>query len=120
MVTGKKIKELRSALKLTQTDFAKKLGLSQNTIANYECDRRTPSEQVIISICREFNVSHFWLVDGKGDMFLPEPAGVIDELKVQYNLSDIETKIVKNYLNLNKSQRENFIETIKQIFNLNT
>lgn len=114
-----RIKRLRKKLKLSQSDFANKLGLSQNTIANYELGRRTPSEQVIRSICREFNVNRFWLTEGGNDdeMFLPEPNGVIDELKVQYNLNDIEIEILTNYLKLSVSQREEFMNFARTIFN---
>ena len=117
MTIGERIKKIRKKGKLTQSEFASRIGLSQNTIANYELDRRIPSEQVNISICREFNVNHNWLVDGKGEPFLPEPTGLIDELKVQYNLSDTETEILTNYLKLSNSQRESFIKLVEQIFN---
>lgn len=120
MQYGEKIKTLRKKLKLTQSDFADKLGLSQNTIANYECDRRTPSDQVIKSICREFNVNRFWL-EGNEDidddnMLLPKPEGLLDELKVQYKLSDIEVEVLENFLELDKSQREDFMQLIRKIF----
>ena len=32
---------------------------------------RNPTDAVIKSICREFNVSEEWLKTGEGDMFLP-------------------------------------------------
>lgn len=64
-----RIKLLRKKLGFTQTEFGKKLGLAPNTIANYEIGRRTVSEQTIKSICREFNVSYAWLVEGIEPMF---------------------------------------------------
>ena len=33
--------------------------------------RNDPSDAVIISICREFNVSENWLRNGEGEMFIP-------------------------------------------------
>lgn len=115
---GQRIKELRKQkLNLTQSSFAQRLGLSPNAIARYENGDRQPGNQTIVSICREFNVNHNWLVDGKGEPFLPEPTGLIDELKVQYNLSDTEIEILTNYLKLSNSQRESFIEFVEQIFN---
>ena len=64
-----RIKELRKALGLTQNDFGSRLGLSPNTVTNYETGRRVPSNQVFIGICREFNVREEWLRDGTGEMF---------------------------------------------------
>ncbi len=49
-------------------------------------------------------------------MFLPEPIGILDELIVQYNLNDTEMEILKNYLALSITEREEFIKTLKKIF----
>lgn len=65
-----RLKEIRKALHLTQQKFADKLGVKQNTIAQYEMGRNEPSDAVIISICREFNVSEDWLRNGEGEMFV--------------------------------------------------
>lgn len=66
-----RLKELRKALHLTQQKLADKLGVKQNTIAQYEMGRNEPSDAVIVSICREFGVSKDWLRNGNGDMFIP-------------------------------------------------
>ena len=66
-----RLKELRKALNLTQQKFADKLGVKQNTIAQYEMGRNDPSDAVIISICREYNGSEAGLRNGEGDMFIP-------------------------------------------------
>ena len=65
-----RIKLLRKELKLTQAEFGAKVGVKGNTIGNYEMGLRTPSEAVIFSICREFNVSEEWLRDGIDPMFV--------------------------------------------------
>ena len=65
-----RIKDLRKHLGLTQSEFGEKIGLKGNTITNYENNLRTPSDAVIYSICREFNVSERWLRTGEGEMFL--------------------------------------------------
>ena len=67
---GLRIRELRKALNMTQNDFALKIGLTQNTITKYETGLRSASNQIVISICREFNVNEEWLREGKGDMFV--------------------------------------------------
>lgn len=67
-----RIKQLRKTLKLTQVEFGEKLGLKGNTITNYENGLRVPSDAVILSICREFDVNENWLRTGNGNMFLPE------------------------------------------------
>lgn len=65
----KRLKELRTALNLTQQEFADKLGTSRNNIAGYEIGRRSPSDAVVTLICKEFNVNEDWLRNGTGEMF---------------------------------------------------
>ena len=68
-----RIKKVRNTVGLTQTEFGKKIGSARNTIANYENGDRNPSNSVIISICREFNVNEDWLRTGNGEMFKESP-----------------------------------------------
>ena len=56
---------------MTQQEFADKIGIKRNSLANYETGRNTPIDAIILSICREFNVSEDWLRNGTGDMFRP-------------------------------------------------
>ena len=67
-----RIRELRKALNLTQAAFGERIAVKPNTITNYETGLRIPSDSVIRSICREFNVSERWLRSGEGEMFLPQ------------------------------------------------
>ena len=66
-----RIKLIRDNANLTQDAFGKIIGSARNTIANYENGNRKPSNAVITSICREFNVNEEWLRTGEGDMYLP-------------------------------------------------
>ena len=65
-----RIKQIRKALGLNQTEFGQRVGVKGNTIGNYEIGLRSPSDAVIFSICREFGVSETWLRTGEGDMFV--------------------------------------------------
>ena len=69
---NERIKELRHTLKLTQQEFADKIGIKRGAIANYEIGRNTPINSVVSLICREFNVNENWLRNGSGNMFLPK------------------------------------------------
>ena len=66
---NERIKMIREHYKLTQDEFGKRIGSARNTIANYESGNRSPSNSVVLSICREFNVNEEWLRDGTGEMF---------------------------------------------------
>lgn len=65
-----RIKSIRESFNLTQEEFGKRIGSARNTIANYETGNRTPSNAVITSICREFNINEEWLRTGNGDMHI--------------------------------------------------
>jgi transcriptional regulator with XRE-family HTH domain len=65
---NERIKKLRKVLDLTQTEFGRRIGVKQNTVALIEGGRKT-SDQTIFAICREFNVSEEWLRTGEGEMF---------------------------------------------------
>ena len=66
---NERIKSLRKHLGYTQQEFADRIGLKRNTIAQYEIGRNEPIDAVILSICREFNVNENWLRTGEGEMF---------------------------------------------------
>lgn len=64
-----RMRKLRKQLDLTQQEFADRIGMKRNTVANYETGRNEPSAAVISLICREFNVNENWLRSGEGEMF---------------------------------------------------
>lgn len=66
---NERLRKLRKTLDLTQQTFADRIGMKQNTIAQYEMGRTIPSNAIIFSICREFNVNEVWLKTGEGEMF---------------------------------------------------
>ena len=66
-----RIKELRKALGLTQQEFADRIGIKRNTVANYETGRNEPVDAIFSLIVREFNVNEAWLRTGEGEMFAP-------------------------------------------------
>ena len=65
-----RIKAVRKAVGLTQSEFGERLGVKGNTVTGYETGLRAPSDAILLSICREFNVNEDWLRTGEGPMFL--------------------------------------------------
>lgn len=63
---NERLRKLRKMLKLTQQEFANRIGVKRNSYANYEIGRNIPIDAIILSICREFNVSEEWLRTGAG------------------------------------------------------
>ena len=67
-----RIKEVRKSEGLTQVEFGERIGVKGNTITNYETGLRTPTDAVLLSICREFGINEEWLKNGNGEMKKPE------------------------------------------------
>lgn len=65
-----RIREIRKDNNLTQTEFGERIGVKGNTITGYENGIRIPSDAIILSICREFNVNEDWLRTGQGEKYL--------------------------------------------------
>lgn len=116
----KRLKELRHVLRISQTDFGKRIGLKQSSIAGYETGMRKPLNAVISSICKEFNVNEQWLRTGNGPMFQPQPfdeeflnaAGLI--LK---NKDTRAMNLIIRYQKLNLVQKEtlwNILDTLAE------
>lgn len=51
------LKALREAAHMSQTDVAKEIGVSQNSVWKYECARAEPSLRVVCWYASTFNVS---------------------------------------------------------------
>lgn len=75
-----RIRMLRKSLGLNQTEFGKRIGVKQSSIAGYETGVRVPLDSVILSICREFDVNEEWLRTGNGEMFLPSEDEVAEQV----------------------------------------
>ena len=52
---------------MTQAEFAKKLSLSQNFIAQVESGKKNASDRTISDICREFGYNEEWIHTGRGE-----------------------------------------------------
>jgi transcriptional regulator with XRE-family HTH domain len=59
---NQRIKHLRKdVLKISQKDFAERLGLSENIVWMVEKGSRIPSDRTISDICRIFDIQEDWL-----------------------------------------------------------
>ena len=71
MSVGKRLKELRQSLNLTQKELAKELEVGVATIQRYERDEREPSSKFLEKLVQTYSVNPSWLLTGEGSMFKP-------------------------------------------------
>ncbi len=64
-----RISQIIEDSKLSKTDFAAKINVSQQYVSKLSKDG-TPSDRTLLDICREFGVSETWIRTGEGDMHI--------------------------------------------------
>ena len=69
MDEGQRVRELRKELGLTLEKFGKHLGVGKTAISKIENGENNLTDQMILAICREYNVDEKWLRTGEGEMF---------------------------------------------------
>ncbi len=110
---------IRKKLKLSQEEFGSKIGITRSAICNYENGTRPISEQVILAVCREFDVRPEWLRDGEGDVFVPKPEGDPFEALLKCRdipADDLETikSVIGAFLELQKPSRDAVVEFVRK------
>ena len=90
---SKKITELRLSFGWTQVQLAQKLGITKQTISNWENDNIQPSIDMLIKLSKIFNVSTDYLlgltptnsinVDGLPTEFVSHIVQIIDDYKAK-------------------------------------
>lgn len=116
MTQGERVKEVRKALGLTLDKFGEKVGVKKQTVSRIENGVNNVTDQMVLSICREFNVNYDFLTNGEGEMFDDLPQTVLDELCVQYDLDDLDRNLVEMYLEMPEQLRSYLKQEIRKRF----
>lgn len=110
---NERIRELRKTLGLTLEKFGANLGVGKTAISKIESGDRGLTDQMFLSVVREYNVNPDWLRNGTGPMFLDAPdqndfmtaaAGLSDDplvvsFLVEYaKLRPDERSVIKKYV----------------------
>lgn len=115
MTLNEQLKKVRKALNLTQTKFAKEIGLSQTSLGMIEVGDRKVQDRHIKTICSIFNVNEDWFRTGKGEMFNKKNDNFLDQMTKKYNLSPVEAQIADYCLNLSSEERAGILKHILNI-----
>jgi len=87
---GERIRILRKELKLNQSYFGKKIGISYGHISNIENNKDMPSPAIIKLIAINYGTTEEWLEYGVGEMF---PSVPIDNPKVNAVFTDMDNSL---------------------------
>ena len=69
-----RVKILRQALGMSQTDFGAKIGVTRGVINNLDRGLTDLQDPLLSLICSVFNARREWLETGEGEMFEPQDA----------------------------------------------
>jgi len=85
MTVNERVKQLRTSLKMSQTEFGRAIFLSNGYIADMELGKKKVNDRIIHLISLTFGVSEVWLKDGTGSMFFTTPAEKLQRLTSLFN-----------------------------------
>ena len=105
-MVGERLSELRKDKGLTQKEFAKILGISENSVSMYERNLNTPDDQMKIKIAEYFNVSLDYLL------------GVIEE-PLPLRRTNTIFLFAKNMPSNAEDEMRNFLNYLQNKYKLN-
>ncbi len=97
---NERLKKIRKYYGLTLDEFGRKLGVTKTAISRLEKGERNITEQMFLSICREFKVNADWLRTGHGgdnNMLIP------NDMVYAFNIGSLgseKNEFKKFYLNM--------------------
>ena len=112
-VSGK-IKELRKNSGMTQSELAKKLGISPSAVGMYEQGRREPDSEMLLRLCEVFSVST--------DTLLGNSTGVDEKSRELTDVFDEFTQLLSTQqglmfdgVPLNDEDRSKIVDAVKVV-----
>lgn len=87
---SKRLKDLRTSVKLTQAEFAKEIGTTQATLSSYENSDKLPPVDILISIAQKYNVSLDWLCGLQSEQVFPTVTTYSDIIRLLSALGNTE------------------------------
>lgn len=123
MTAGERIKLIRKSLGVTLEKFGEPLGVTKTAISRLENNVNSITDQMVLSICREYNVNEEWLRTGEGEMFVKlspaeEVATYVSDLLEddgENPLYGIIIQIMKTYSGLSPKSQEVIRDFARQL-----
>lgn len=139
MTTGQRIKEARKKAGLTQKELGAKLGVTYQTLAQWENDLRNPKQETIKRIATALNCDFYWLLLGE-DLSIEDRQALnvmcvfnTDDYHIQkaaklavyyaenehksrgYSFSKTEEELIQSFSELNPSGQQEAVKRIEEL-----
>ncbi len=116
MSINQRLRQVRKHFKMQQSDFAKRLRLSQTSVSWLEQEGNAISEQTIRLLHLDFHVSEEWLRTGEGPMFVADDDSPLEKLCREYAVSDCERRILELYFSFEPKRRKMVCDFVDEFF----
>jgi transcriptional regulator with XRE-family HTH domain len=111
-----RIRNIRKELKMSQKEFAERMGVSQGTISWSEQPDKNVPDSTIKSICKIFNVNENYLLYDESPMFVQPDTFSLDNFIKERNGTELEKEIIKTYFELDPEVRKAIFDHFKNKF----
>ncbi len=117
MIISERIFNILKDKNMSQSAFAKKVGLASSTISDWKTKKTNPSADKIMDICAVLNVTPEQLLTGNGidkDYVESEPEKGINEP----DISEADIRILEDIHGMKEAQRKRlmkYMKTLKQL-----
>ena len=109
-----KLVRLHPSIKLNQSAFGERLGITAAGVSRIESGERNPSNQIILAICRAFNVNEKWLRTGEGEMFNERETISLNDP----SLDELDKAILQSYVKMSPARRAFFKAWVREMLAL--
>lgn len=109
MEIGTRIKELRVAKKLTQTELAKIVGLSYIQIGRYETQKSNPSSEVLQKLATALDTTTDFLMQGNTDDIVSAQLTdkeLLNQFKEVEKLNSEDKHLIKTFIDAFLTKRQ--------------
>lgn len=116
MIISERIFKILQDKHMSQSAFAKKVGLPGSTISDWKTKKTNPTAEKIMAICKVLEVTPEQLLTGKG--VDEDYVEIIDNAEEKFVITNTDMRILEDYHSLKDEQRKRllkYMDALKQI-----
>jgi len=108
---NKRFIEIREKLGFNKTNFAQELGINSHNIRDIENGKQKIPTEIAELLEEKFSISGWWLLTGKGNMFLKNESKICK--KIEDHIGDREIELLDSFRKLNEKKQDFYFHRIK-------
>ena len=112
---GENIKKFRKLKGLTQKELAEKLGITQQSVAQYERTNKLPKLETLLYIADALDITLNGLLFGESDLESEKALEKAMEETAKWNDKIVKRALIEHYNKLNKLGREKAVERVYEL-----